>query len=348
MNQVMPAACRRPGISSSHVLTRYALTSRDQMIRPPAPPGMKRQRGVAPSSVCAIFVTHAAHRFSRSSVRTRMSTMALVVVLDLHSVRSRRLAVRESIPRGTDLHSRTGRLRTGPLRSWYQRGSSTAQVSGPGPAKRPSRPSSAARCPWQPSCGSTARYDAPHRSSQSSPSAGDCSSATVATDPATDRLAGHHADAQQAVGGPPGAGIDQVAVPPSLDLDEPLVSTGCRHRAVGQRQHGDRRVRAPRMHDSDRPRPPVRLRPHDADVAAEVDQPVADARTFGHQRGRVRRVLLHHTPEVQLHPRQRQIHRPFREPHLLPAHLRGTGIQLVLRRQRRPFRMPDLAPRRPR
>ena len=53
-----------------------------------------------------------------------------VVVLDFPPVWSRTLAVREPFPSGTDLHSGTGTLRTAPLRSWYQRGSSIAQVSG--------------------------------------------------------------------------------------------------------------------------------------------------------------------------------------------------------------------------
>ena len=79
--------------------------------------------------------------------------------------------------------------------------------------------------------------------------------------PRNDRLARHHADAQQAVDGPSAPRIDQVAVPPSVDLDEPLVSARRRYRTLGQRQRGDGRVRAQWMRDSNRPGFTARLRP---------------------------------------------------------------------------------------
>ena len=58
-----------------------------------------------------------------------------------------------------------------------------------------------------------------------------------------------------------GPGIDQVAVSPPLDLDEPFVAARCRHRALRQRRRGDGRIRVQWTHDPNLPGPTVRLSP---------------------------------------------------------------------------------------
>ena len=58
-----------------------------------------------------------------------------------------------------------------------------------------------------------------------------------------------------------GPGVDQLAVSPPLDLDEPFVAARCRHRALRQRRRGDGRIRVQWTHDPNLPGPTVRLSP---------------------------------------------------------------------------------------
>ena len=64
------------------------------------------------------------------------------------------------------------------------------------------------------------------------------------------------------------------------------------------------------VNDPDRPGSPIRLRPHDREVAAEIHEAMADTFSPRDCRRRIRRVFLHHAAEIELHARQREVYPP--------------------------------------
>src|SRR5947207_6928550 len=131
-----------------------------------------------------------------------------------------------------------------------------------------------------------------------------------------DRDAGEAADRHA------GARRENMAVAPAVDLDEALVIAAGRDRALKQIERCHDSFRAAWMLDADRPGGSVGMRPDDLDVAAEIDQAVAEASFGAERRGAIRRVFLDHAAEVDFHSWKTEHESRALPADLVPAHAR--------------------------